>query len=414
MPQGMDELGYRMIQKDREADFLIVGGGVIGINIARSVIRRWPDARVMVIEKEAFAGAHASGRNSGVLHAGFYYTADSLKARFTREGNLALSNYCVMRKLRINKCGKLVVAQNEKDLNGLDILLSRARSNRVELYDITVAEAKKIEPKVKTFERALYSPTTSSVDSGEVMLAMVQDAIKEGVIIHTGVKYIRRYDTGVETSQGIYKAAYVVNASGLYADKIAKDFGFSQDYYLLPFKGLYLYPDQSSDFLATNIYPIPNLQNPFLGVHFTVTVDGKAKIGPTAIPAFWREQYSLNENFVWREFVEIIARQITLLMSSKFDFRNLAIEELRKYYQPYMAAKAAMLVDGMSPEMFKVWGKPGIRAQLFNQKNGGLEMDFVIEGDRESMHVLNAVSPAFTCSIPFSDFVVEKISSLLS
>lgn len=402
-----------MASKERTADFLVIGGGVVGINIARSAVRQWPDASVVIIEKESIPGTHASGRNSGVLHAGFYYTADSLKARFTREGNLALTEYCESRKLRINKCGKLVVAKDEKDLMGLDILLARAKSNGVVLHSITEADAKGIEPRVKTFERALYSPTTSSVDPTEVMSAMVKDAIKEGVKIHTGVKYYGRHGKWIETNHGVYDARYVVNAAGLYADKIARDFGFSQDHYLLPFKGLYLYATEAPGYISTHIYPVPNLENPFLGVHFTVTVDGKTKIGPTAIPAFWREQYSLGENFVWREFIETVGRQIGLLASSKIDFRSLAAEELRKYYQPYMAAKAAMLVEGMRPKMFNVWGKPGIRAQLFSQKSGKLEMDFIIEGDGDSMHVLNAVSPAFTCSIPFSDFVVERIRGLL-
>lgn len=402
-----------MASKEHIADFLIIGGGVIGVNIARSIIRQWPDARVVVIEKEDISGAHASGRNSGVLHAGFYYTADSLKARFTREGNIALTEYCESRKLRINKCGKLVVAKDEKDLAGLDILLTRAINNGVELHSITEADAKGIEPKVKTYERALYSPTTSSVDPTEVMSAMVMDAIKEGVKIHTGVKYYGRHGKRIDTNQGVYEAGYIVNAAGLYADKIARDFGFSQDYYLLPFKGLYLYSTEALGNISTNIYPVPNLDNPFLGVHFTVTVDGKSKIGPTAIPAFWREQYALADNFIWREFVETVGRQIGLLASSKFDFRSLAVEELLKYYRPYMAAKAALLLEGARSEMFNVWGKPGIRAQLFNQKSGLLEMDFVIEGDVDSLHVLNAVSPAFTCSIPFSDFVVERIKELL-
>lgn len=403
-----------MKYKERITDFLVIGGGVIGINIARSLIRQWPDAKVILIEKESMPGTHASGRNSGVLHAGFYYTADSLKARFTREGSLALSEYCELRKLRINKCGKLVVAKDEHDLAGLDILLARANSNGVVLHSITEADAKGIEPRVKTFERALYSPTTSSVDPAEVMSAMVRDAVNEGVEIHTDVKYHGRHGKRIETNHGVYDAGYVVNTAGLYADKIARDFGFSQDHYLLPFKGLYLYATEALGNISTNIYPVPNLDNPFLGVHFTVTVDGKTKIGPTAIPAFWREQYSLAENFIWREFVETVGQQIGLLTSSKFDFRSLAVEELRKYYRPYMAAKAAILLEGARSDMFNVWGKPGIRAQLFNQKSGGLEMDFVIEGDGDSFHVLNAVSPAFTCSIPFSDFVVEKIKGLVA
>src|SRR3989344_802671 len=159
-----------------KVDTLIIGAGVIGITIAIELKKRFPDQTIVIIEKESVAGFHASGRNSGVLHAGFYYTADSLKARFCRDGNRAMTTYCEERGLRINKCGKLVVARNADDLPGLDELLRRGQANGVELHAISRKEAEEIEPRVKTCERALFSPTTSSVDPREVMAALVRDA----------------------------------------------------------------------------------------------------------------------------------------------------------------------------------------------------------------------------------------------
>jgi len=394
-------------------DFLVIGGGVIGVNIARELRARHPSAKVIVLEKESSAGQHASGRNSGVLHAGFYYTPDSLKAKFTRIGNQVLHEYCEQKKLRVNKCGKLVVARDQSQLEFLDELLRRASANGVPLQSITEQEAREIEPRVKTFQRALFSPTTSSVDPAEVMAAMVADAKTEGVDVRVGEAYSGKDGDRVRTTRDIYEARYIVNAAGLYADQVARDFGFSEHYRILPFKGLYLYSDEPVGAVRTHIYPVPDLRNPFLGVHYTLTVDGKIKIGPTAIPAFWREQYTGFDRFSASEFAEIIARQAGLFMFSNFDFKTLAINELRKYSKTRMAEEAGELLHGVSDSQFSKWGKPGIRAQLLDLRKKKLEMDFVLEGDGKSMHVLNAVSPAFTGSIPFSRYVCDKIAEQL-
>jgi L-2-hydroxyglutarate oxidase len=399
--------------KVHTADFLLIGGGIIGINIARELKHTFPGSKVTLIEKEPDCGMHASGRNSGVLHAGFYYSPDSLKARFTRNGNRALTRYCEAKKLSINKCGKLVVAKDEGDLKHLDELLARGKANGIELEEVSESEARKIEPRVRTFARAIYSPTTSTVNPAQVMESMKLDTVREGVKIHCGAAYIKREKEGVRTTKGLYRAGYYVNAAGLYADKIAKDFGFSKDYCLLPFKGLYLYSDEPAHSLKTNIYPVPDLRNPFLGVHFTMTADGRTKIGPTAIPAFWREHYSRFENFRLAELLEIITREVMLLFLANFDFGKLALEEIRKYSRQRLVALAGKLASGVERENYVKWGAPGIRAQLVNLKEKTLEMDFVLEGDSGSMHVLNAVSPAFTCSIPFAQYVSQEIKARL-
>ena len=237
-----------------------------------------------LLEKEVDCGLHASGRNSGVLHAGFYYSPDSLKAKFTWRGNRLLTEYCEEKKIPLNKCGKLVVAKDRADHTGLDELLKRGRANGIPLQEISEREAKSIEPRVKTCERALFSPATSTVDPAQVMQAMKKDAVDEGVELHCGVRYLSASQGCVMTSQGAYDVGYVVNAAGLYADRIARDYGFSEHYRILPFKGLYLYSSEPAGSIRTNIYPVPDLKNPFLGVHFTVAASGKAKIGPTAIP----------------------------------------------------------------------------------------------------------------------------------
>ncbi len=396
-----------------KTDFLIIGGGVIGVNIARQLKRIFADSTIRVLEKEPECGLHASGRNSGVLHAGFYYSPDSLKAKFTRVGNQRLTEYCKEKGLAFNACGKLVVAKDRSDHPAMDELVQRGKANGIALEQITEEDAKKIEPRVRTCERALFSPATSTVNPREVTQAMTDDASREGILIERGIHYVGKNGRTIQTSCGPYDAGYVVNAAGLFADRVARDFGFSERYRILPFKGLYLYSDEPPGAVRTNIYPVPDLRNPFLGVHVTVAVDGHVKIGPTAIPAFWREQYQGMENFSMADCIEILGRQLGLLVFSGFDFKRLAIEELKKYSRPHLVGLASYLMSGIHHRQFTQWGKPGIRAQLMDITQKKLEMDFVVEGDDRSMHVLNAVSPGFTCALPFSEFVCEKIQRCL-
>jgi len=390
-------------------DFLVIGGGIIGMSTALELKRRYPEQVVVVLEKESAVGRHASGRNSGVLHAGFYYTADSLKARFTRDGNAALRDYCRKKGLPLNQCGKLVVAKSAADHPQMDELLRRGAANGVTLESISEAEAKRIEPRVKTCERAIWSPNTATADPAAVITAMRSDAEREGIRFALGTAFRRRRRNEIETSQGCWSAGYVVNCAGLLADRIARQFGFSEHYTILPFKGLYLYSDEPAGALRTNIYPVPDLRNPFLGVHFTVTVDGHAKIGPTAIPAFWREQYAGFSGFDLRDLTEIVRLQCGLLVSAGFEFRRLAWEELAKYNRSHLVSLAGRLASDIRAANFRRWGRSGIRAQLLDTRTRRLEMDFVLEGDDRSFHVLNAVSPGWTCSIPFARHVVDRI-----
>lgn len=397
------------MSKPQATEFLIIGAGIIGLTIAQELKRRYPDSRVIILEKENQVGQHASGRNSGVLHAGFYYTKDSLKAKFTKLGNAALTEYCLANNIPIHRCGKLVVARHAEDLIGMQELFQRGKQNNIDLAWVTDQEAREIEPRVKTFQQALFSKTTASVDPKRVMQHLYQAALQAGIIIHLGVKYVGFKKNVVLTNQGQYTCEYLINAAGLYADKVARDFGFSKDYSILPFKGLYLYASSPAEKLNTHIYPVPELHHPFLGVHFSLTVDGIVKLGPTAMPAFWREQYQGLANYQFKEMLEILRREIGLLFSAGFDFKGLAWREIQKYQRRILVQHAAQLIQGVDQKNYQHWGKPGIRAQLLNLKTRQLEMDFILEGDDRSLHVLNAVSPAFTCSMPFAGYVVDQM-----
>jgi L-2-hydroxyglutarate oxidase LhgO len=398
----------------KTTDFLVIGGGVVGLTIALELSRRNPKTRIMVLEKEKELAQHGSGRNSGVLHAGFYYTADSLKAKFTRDGAGRWRTFVKERGLKMNPCGKLVVAKNQGEVEGLKELKRRGDLNGVETHLISEREAREIEPRVKTTEMALWSPNTATVDPKECMAALAAEAQRRGIEILLDSAYQGRRGKAVITPHEVISAGYAINCAGLHADQVAHGFGVGERYRILPFKGLYLYGSEEKGSLRTNIYPVPDLRNTFLGVHFTVTVEGKAKIGPTAIPALWREHYGGLHGFDAKEALGILRDEALLFWRNDFNFRALAFEEIKKYSMPYLVGQATQLLEGVKVENYRTWGKPGIRAQLYDHQAGKLVMDFMIEGNGEGLHVLNAISPAWTASMPFAEHVVDKAEQLMN
>jgi len=391
-----------------KTDFLIIGAGIMGLTVARALKAKDSSASITIIEKENGAAAHASGRNSGVLHAGFYYGADSLKAKFCRDGNAAMKAYVRAHKLRMIECGKVVVAKNEAEQEMLMELKRRGDTNGVELRIIDEKEMAEIEPYAKTHKQAIYSPTTATVDPLEVCECMAKELSENGVRILYRHAYKRRLDDHtVIAGDKVFEARRVVNCAGVYADKIARDFGFCGDYTIIPFKGIYLTHTGARPPVKTCIYCVPNLQNPFLGVHFGIRMDGTVRLGPTAIPAFWREHYHGFENFSFEEMTAITAREAQLFLTNAYGFRDMAFTEMKKYSRAYMLSEAGKMVRNVDMSVFNIWSRPGIRAQLLDIRTRKLVQDFIVEGDAHSTHVLNAVSPAFTSSIPFAEWVVN-------
>jgi (S)-2-hydroxyglutarate dehydrogenase len=392
----------------QQTDFLVVGSGIIGLSIGRELVRRFPGADVVILEKEDEAAFHASGRNSGVLHAGFYYTADSLKAKFTITGNRELTAYCLENQLPIRRCGKVVVATDESEIQGVHELKRRGDLNGVELRLIDEKELRDLEPNARTRQIALFSPTTSTVNPRQIC-RHIAGAFPKNARVLFGHRFMGRRSHCAITSRGEIRYRYLFNAAGLYADKVARHFNAGRDYTLIPFKGIYLvYRDD--ELLQRHVYPVPNLRNPFLGVHFTKTVDGHVKIGPTAIPAFWRENYDFSNRFQFSEFSEILAREAKLFLLNRFNFRRLAFEEMRKYQRGFFIAQSRKLLQRLDPARFGDYTAPGIRAQLLDLKTDKLVMDFVVEHAENSTHVLNAVSPAFTSSFSFTRHIVDEAS----
>lgn len=396
-----------------DVDFAVVGGGIVGLALADAVLAAAPDARVVVLDKEAHLAQHASGRNSGVLHAGFYYAPDSLKARLTRRGNQLLHEFCAERGIPVRTCGKVVVASTPEQLPALDELHRRGIANGVPLEMVDERTLAELEPLARTVDRALWSPTTSVASSTAVVEALAARVEERGGVVRRGAAVTGggAIPGGVVlgTSLGKVRARHVINAAGLYADRVAAWFDMCDDYVMLPFKGLYWYANWPAGRLQRHVYPVPDPRNPFLGVHLTVTVDGRAKVGPTAIPALWREDYGGVSGVRFDEMADVLKAFPRFLRSPHHDVAGLIRTEVPKYSRRHLVQQARTLVPSVDPRDFTERGRVGVRAQLFHMPSRRLEMDFVVRGDERSTHMLNAVSPAWTSALAVADHAVSDL-----
>jgi L-2-hydroxyglutarate oxidase len=393
------------------ADFLVLGGGIVGVTTALEARRRHPGSRVVLLEKEPELAAHSSGRNSGVLHAGLYYTPGSLKARFTRAGNERLTAYCRERSLPIRECGKLILAFGDREQAELDELLRRGRANGVPLEEVDEAEARRLEPAARVVDRALFSPTTAAVDPVAVTRSLADDARSAGVEIRAGEAFVDRENGTVRTTAGRWSPGYVVNAAGVHADRIAWRFGFGRSHRIIPFKGRYV-RSRAGIGVRRHVYPVPDLRYPFLGVHLTVAVDGSVWIGPSASPALGREQYRLRDLRPGEALSGARSLLPLLAVPANAGLRRLAVREMKGHSRRALIAQASRLVRDLPASGRWVRGRPGIRAQLVDTRTWKLEDDFVYEADDRSCHVLNAVSPGFTCSLPLAEHLVDIMEGI--
>lgn len=387
---------------------LIIGAGITGLTIARELISKGVDD-IVILEKEATLGAHASGRNSGVLHAGIYYSPGTYKARFCVEGNRLLREYCWENELSLNENGKIIVTDDSR-VDDLLELKRRADQSGATSQIIERADLLEFEPYALPSEKALYSPNTAVFNPKQILASLRSELERSGKVnFEFGELYTALSGSSVAiTSQNKIKFENFINAAGSFADKVAHSFGLGTEYKVLPFKGTYKKITKQRDFLVRgNIYPVPDLRNPFLGVHFTRGYDGDVYIGPTAIPAFGREEYGIFDNLS-AESISILARDAVLFFTNP-GFRSAAQNETMKYFKRYMFEEAKKLVPELKIEDIQDSSKVGIRPQLVDWNTKEMVMDFIVIKDGDSTHILNAISPAFTCSMAFAKHVVEDL-----
>jgi (S)-2-hydroxyglutarate dehydrogenase len=391
-------------------DFLVVGTGIIGISIARE-LRRRHGARVLVIDKESGPGQHASGRNSGVLHAGVYYKSGTLKARLCIEGNRRMKHYCRAKAIPMNEHGKVIVTRNESEIPTLDELHQRAKKNGAAVALLDHRDLKEVEPCARTVGQALYVKDTAVVNPQRVMESISRDAVEEGVEFRFRCAWLGSASaTTAKTSQGTVAYGHLVNCAGLYADQISHGSDVGRQYRVLPFRGqFYLLRPESKIHVRGNIYPVPDLRNPFLGVHFTRRPEGEVTVGPSALPLLGREQYRGLMGANIQDGVAMLKYLLRLFGRNRDHFRSIAWREMTKLSRRGFFREAEQLGHGLQ-ECDLLPGKdPGIRAQLVDTRTAELVNDFVVEPGPRSTHVLNAVSPTFTCSFPFAEYVIDRM-----
>ncbi len=392
-------------------EYLIIGAGITGLTIARELVNSG-ERHICIIDKEKQLGVHASGRNSGVLHSGIYYQPGSLKARFCAEGNRLLSEYCDRNGLSIKRWGKVIVASDEKQLVELFKLQERAEKNGVNSRIISADELRDIEPYARTFKNAIFSPDTSAFDPEEVLDRLYNELLGSGrVDILLGTEFIGQHGgSAVRTSEGNIRFKKLINCSGVFSDKVAHQFGIAMEYKILPFIGTYCrLADNCSRYVKGNIYPVPDPRSPFLGVHFSRSTDGDVYLGPTAIPAVGRESYNITTGISF-ESLSIIYRDMIMFFRDPA-FRDNAISEIRKCMSSYVFEEAKKMIPDLKKEDVLRSSRAGIRAQLVNWDKKRMVMDFLVLRQDNTVHILNAVSPAFTSSMSFARYVVGNFTA---
>ncbi len=393
----------------RSYDFLIIGSGIVGLTVAFELKQRNPNLSITIIDKESCAGLHASGRNSGVLHSGVYYSSDSLKAKVCSLGAKKMTEFAKEYDINFSRSGKTIVATKEDDVRILEKLLNNAKENNIRASIIDDKDLHQIEPFAAHSYGAIYSPDTAVIDSLAVVNTLVKLLIEMGVTFHWDTELLKLTGNGeVLTSDGYFSYGYLFNCSGAYADLIAKQFDLAHDYALVPFKGIYwkLRP-QAEHLVKANIYPVPDIKLPFLGVHLTKVISGDVYVGPTAIPALGRENYGLFSGIKVRESLNVARQLFAMYLNDNNNFRELSHVELGKYRKSNFLKAGQQLVPSLKYDDLIPTKKAGIRPQLINLKKKKLEMDFILEHSARSTHVLNAISPAFTSAFAFAAIIVD-------
>ena len=390
---------------------------MVGMALAHQICERHPDLSITMIDKEPEIGLHSSGRNSGVLHAGIYYPPATLKARVCVQGARRLRSWCQAEGLPVLACGKVITPQTEELDGQLDMLLERGRANGAEVRLLNEAEFNQRVPDGRTATgRALWSPNTCVVKPKLVLQRLEQRLKEKGVRFLLGaavsginpeVRQLKLAQAGGTDSTLTY--GHLFNSTGLQADRVAKSFGVGEHYTLLPFKGLYWQLDPRASFrFNTNLYPVPDLNVPFLGVHVTPSPDGTVSLGPTAIPALGRENYRGMDGIEPLMALQFLGDLASQWRRNAGGFRRYAREQALHGLKPLFLRAAQALVPRLRSEHLIPSQKAGIRAQLYDRRTGVLVQDFCLEQGTASTHVLNAISPAFTASFALADLILDQ------
>jgi L-2-hydroxyglutarate oxidase len=390
-------------------DFAIIGGGIVGLSTGMAIGQKYPNARILVLEKENQWAFHQTGNNSGVIHSGVYYKPGSFKAKFCRDGCQSMVAFCQEHDLPHEVCGKVIVATEEKELPLLENLYQRGLQNGIEVAKITAAEVKEIEPHVNCLA-GIRVFSTGIADYKQVCLKYAELIRAQGGDLRLNTKVLKIVDTPqgkvLETTQGTFEAGCIVNCAGLFSDRIAKMGGVDPKAKIVPFRGEYYELTPEKRYLVnTLIYPVPNPAFPFLGVHFTKMIDGSVHAGPNAVLSLKREGYKKTD-FNVRDFAEVMTYPAFWKLAAKF-----ADEGIKEMVRSFSKAVFVQSLQRLIPEVQMddvIPTHAGVRAQAL-MDNGNLVDDFLIIQAANAVHVCNAPSPAATSSIEIGKAVAAQV-----
>jgi L-2-hydroxyglutarate oxidase len=396
------------------ADLAIIGGGIVGCAAAYAISSRNPDLKITLFEKESRLASHQTGHNSGVIHAGLYYRPGSLKARTCASGREALYRFCTVHGIDHQRCGKVVVAVDDAELPALDELERRGRANGLDgLQRLSATELKLHEPHVSGVA-GLFVPQTGIVDYVHVTQKLAELFQARGGVIHlnTPVTKIQQIQDGylIHSSDKKFKFRGLVNCAGLYADKVARLAGLQPKVKIIPFRGEYYeFKPESSNLVNHLIYPVPDPQMPFLGVHFTRMIDGTVEAGPNAVLAWRREGYrrsdislpDLLDTFTFGGFWKLSAR-----------FWKTGLGEYGRSFSKRLFVKSLQRLIPETKENDLVQGGSGVRAQAVDSE-GRMVDDFYFLTEHRSVHVLNAPSPAATASLSIGEQIADRVMAIM-
>jgi L-2-hydroxyglutarate oxidase len=390
-------------------DYVIIGGGIVGLATAMAVGKKYPKARILVLEKEQDLAQHQSGRNSGVIHSGIYYKPGSLKARFAVQGNRSMVEFCREHGIKHEVCGKVIVATKASELPLLDNLFQRGLNHALVVARLSPEQVQEIEPHVRC-TAGIKIPSAGIINYREVSAKYVELIKSQGGTVRAGTRVDRIREVNgiqvIETPHGEFKAGFIINCAGLFSDRVTRFSGLDPGVKIVPFRGEYYELVPKKRYLVkTLVYPVPNPDFPFLGVHFTRMIDDSVHAGPNAVLAFKREGYS-------RTDINCADLFETLTFSG---FWKLA----RKYYRDGImeivrsVSKRAFVknLQKLIPEITKddlVPARSGVRAQAL-MADGKLVDDFLLVKGKNSIHVCNAPSPAATASLEIGRFIANQL-----
>ncbi len=393
---------------------IIIGGGIVGLATAYNLSRQQPDCHITILEKENELSFHQSGRNSGVLHSGIYYTPGSLKARNCRAGKVLMESFCREHEIPFKLCGKVIVATNDEERPILHDIFERGQANGVDCELVGRTRLQEIEPHTAGIE-AIYIPESGIVDYKRVCLRLGETLEEEGHQIVTGAKVTaveeQRGEVTAKTTIGDYSGDYLVNCAGLHSDRVTKMTGMDSPAKIIPFRGEYFELKPEAEYLCSSlIYPVPDPKFPFLGVHFTLMISGRVECGPNAVLAFAREGYYLTD-FNSSDLWETMSYPGFQKLAGKY-WRTGLGEMWRSASKKAFAKALQNLVPAISEEHL-VKAPAGIRAQAI-QPDGSMMDDFAFQESERIVNVVNAPSPAATSSLAIGQTIVEKLAPRLA